>query len=89
MGRKFILMIKGDLDGAIYTGSGSGRWDILPGEAILSAMGGKLTGARGHVYEYSGKKEDAINKHGVLYMNCPATHDLITSTMQQQHPEAK
>jgi inositol monophosphatase 3 len=42
------------------------KWDICPGDALLSAMGGKFTTLAGDEIDYSGKPAKVKNMGGVL-----------------------
>ena len=42
------------------------KWDICPGDALLSAMGGRFTTLAGEEIDYSGKPAIVKNMGGVL-----------------------
>ena len=42
------------------------KWDICPGDALLGALGGKMTDLDGKEIDYSGKPAHVKNEGGVL-----------------------
>ena len=42
------------------------KWDICPGDALLSALGGKMTTLGGEEIDYSGQPAQVKNMGGVL-----------------------
>lgn len=65
-GHKVVLVIEGDADGYIFASAGCKRWDTCAGEAILEALGGKLTDVFGNLVTYDFEADDYVNKSGVI-----------------------
>lgn len=74
MGGKFIACIEEIIDGHVQNLSGHSRWDILPGQVMLEALGGRCTGLHGTDYTYDGKKENAVNLDGLFFMTNSSKH---------------
>jgi 3'(2'), 5'-bisphosphate nucleotidase len=51
-GYKFWLTITGKVDSYVYPRPGTKKWDVLAGDAILSALGGVTTDACGRTIRY-------------------------------------
>lgn len=64
-GHKVLLLIEGKAHAYVFPSPGCKKWDTCAPEAILHALGGKLTDIYGNHYEYHygvGK----VNEHGTL-----------------------
>lgn len=64
-GHKVLLLMEGEAHAYVFASAGCKRWDTCAPEAILVAMGGKLTDMHGNVYSYE-KSTPYLNKGGVL-----------------------
>ena len=79
LGHKVALVLEGDADGYIFASAGCKRWDTCAGEAILEAIGGKLTDVFGNLVNYDFEANDYVNRSGVVAsLN---DHDLYISTI--------
>lgn len=61
-----MLVVEGEADGYIFASAGCKRWDTCAGEAILEALGGKLTDVFGNQVTYDFEAESYVNKAGVV-----------------------
>jgi len=52
-GHKVMLLIEGKAHAYVFPSPGCKRWDTCAPEAVLHAMGGKLTDIKGNLYDYS------------------------------------
>mmetsp|Transcript_6759 Transcript_6759/g.17586 ORF Transcript_6759/g.17586 Transcript_6759/m.17586 type:complete len:87 (-) Transcript_6759:1601-1861(-) len=59
---------------------GQKKWDTAPGEAILDAMGGRLTNVAGERYQYDGNHHKNIS--GVVASLCNETHATALSAIE-------
>ncbi|XP_039281442.1 3'(2'),5'-bisphosphate nucleotidase 1 isoform X2 [Nilaparvata lugens] len=64
-GHKVMLLLEGKANAYMYPTKGTKRWDTCAPEAVLHAMGGKLTDMYGNYYSYAGDTNVA-NLDGVL-----------------------
>ncbi|XP_051166499.1 3'(2'),5'-bisphosphate nucleotidase 1 isoform X2 [Leptopilina boulardi] len=64
-GHKVMLLLEGKAHCYVFASKGSKRWDTCAPEAILHAVGGKLTDLLGQTYNYD-SKTDFPNIGGVL-----------------------
>jgi len=64
-GHKVILLMEGEAHGYVFPSPGCKKWDTCAPEAILHAMGGKLTDMKGQDYQYHSTVEHR-NFEGVL-----------------------
>jgi 3'(2'), 5'-bisphosphate nucleotidase len=61
-----MLVLEGEADGYIFASAGCKRWDTCAGEAILEAIGGKLTDVFGNQVTYEFEADTYLNKYGVV-----------------------
>jgi len=64
-GNKVLRVIEGDAHAYVFASPGTKKWDTCAPEAILVAMGGRLTDMHGNILKY-GKDVSHPNKGGVL-----------------------
>lgn len=64
-GHKVLLLIEGKAHAYVFASKGCKKWDTCAPEAILSAIGGKLTDMHGNEYAYH-KDVEFPNKGGVF-----------------------
>eukprot|EP00088_Acartia_fossae_P015237 TRINITY_DN18317_c0_g1_i2.p1 TRINITY_DN18317_c0_g1~~TRINITY_DN18317_c0_g1_i2.p1 ORF type:complete len:110 (+),score=25.28 TRINITY_DN18317_c0_g1_i2:1-330(+) len=64
-GHKVMLLMEGEAHAYVFPSPGCKKWDTCAPEAILHAMGGKLTDMKGDNYQYHSKVEHR-NMDGVL-----------------------
>lgn len=60
-----MLLIEGKAHAYVFPSPGCKRWDTCAPEAVLHAMGGKLTDIKGRLYDYS-KGVFKVNEWGTL-----------------------
>ncbi|XP_074648322.1 3'(2'),5'-bisphosphate nucleotidase 1-like [Tubulanus polymorphus] len=64
-GHKVLLLIEGKVNAYIFASPGCKKWDTCAPEAVLHAIGGKLTDVHGNDIEYH-KEIQHVNSGGVL-----------------------
>lgn len=77
-GHKVLLIIEGDAHGYIFGSPGCKKWDTCAPEAILHAIGGKLTDIHGNYYQY-GAEVRCRNAGGVIAANSTQAHGRYVS----------
>ncbi|XP_001630227.2 3'(2'),5'-bisphosphate nucleotidase 1 [Nematostella vectensis] len=65
-GYKVLLLLDGDADGYIFASPGTKMWDTCACQAILEAVGGKLTDICGNEVVYDFDAESYLNRLGVV-----------------------
>lgn len=60
-----MLLMEGKATAYVFASPGCNKWDTCAPEAILTAMGGRLTDIHGQPYQYGADAEHR-NKRGVL-----------------------
>ena len=73
-GHKVMLLIEGLAHAYVFPSPGTKKWDTCAPEAILHAMGGKLTDIYGRFYEYD-KSVGKINEWGTLATSVAEDHE--------------
>lgn len=63
-GYKVLQVVKNEADVYVHV-TAIKKWDLCAGNAILNAMGGKMTTVQGELIDYSGHTEP-LNSHGIL-----------------------
>ena len=61
-----MLLIEGKAHAYVFPSPGCKRWDTCAPEAILHALGGKLTDIYGRAYDYSASVDPRVNEWGTL-----------------------
>eukprot|EP00064_Thunnus_orientalis_P003971 superscaffoldBa00000347_g3982 len=64
-GNKVIQLVEGKASAYVFASPGCKKWDTCAGEAILHAVGGKLTDMHGNAYRYDANVKH-MNSAGVL-----------------------
>jgi len=64
-GHKVMLLMEGKAHAYVFASAGCKRWDTCAPEAVLSAIGGKLTDLHGSIYPYN-RDTPHNNSRGVL-----------------------
>lgn len=64
-GHKVILLMEGEANCYVMASPGCKKWDTCAPEAILHAIGGKLTDVKGNMYEYH-KDVEYVDEWGIL-----------------------
>ncbi|XP_069564602.1 3'(2'),5'-bisphosphate nucleotidase 1 isoform X1 [Brachyistius frenatus] len=64
-GNKIIQLVEGKASAYVFASPGSKKWDTCAPEAILRAVGGRLTDVRGNLYRYDADVKH-MNSAGVL-----------------------
>lgn len=86
-GHKVILLMEGKAHSYVFCSPGCKKWDTCAPEAILHALGGKLTDIKGLPYEYH-KDVGYVNEWGVLATGKEDEHkdylDRIPSECKEQ-----
>ncbi|XP_065221887.1 3'(2'),5'-bisphosphate nucleotidase 1 isoform X2 [Planococcus citri] len=72
-GHKVLLLIEGIAHAYVFASAGTKRWDTCAPEAILHAVGGKMTDMNGNFYKYN-KDTEHNNKGGILATYKEAEH---------------
>lgn len=60
------MVLEGKVDAYVYPSTGTKKWDSCSGEAIVHAVGGKLTNILGEPLVYQDQKDTYLNKQGLL-----------------------
>lgn len=84
-GHKVMLLIEGQAHAYVFPSPGCKKWDTCAPEAILRALGGKLTDIRGNSYLYN-KDVSFPDEWGVL---AAATEDLHAQVLAEIPDEVK
>ncbi|KAF5305707.1 hypothetical protein FQR65_LT07604 [Abscondita terminalis] len=75
-GHKVLLLMEGKAHAYIFPSKGCKKWDTCAPEAVLTALGGKLTDIHGNSYEYH-KDVEHPNSRGVLATARGLNHGLF------------
>ena len=82
-----MLLIEGIAHAYVFPSPGTKKWDTCAPEAILHAMGGKLTDIKGNFYEYN-KEVQKVNEWGTLATSIEDQHQeylrLIPDNLKDQ-----
>lgn len=79
-GYKMLLLLEGIAHAYIYASPGCKRWDTCAGEALLNAIGGKMTGIDGREYSYAANVEPMAFR-GVIATPNKSWHDEYVKRM--------
>lgn len=82
-----MLLMEGRAHAYIFASAGTKRWDICAPEAILTAVGGKLTDLHGREYSYA-KDTPHNNSAGVLATANADDHDFYVKKIPKEVREA-
>jgi len=82
-GHKVMLLMEGEAHAYVFPTPGCKKWDTCAPEAILHAMGGKLTDMKGNQYEYHAEVEHR-NSEGVLATALSSEHQWYVDTIPQE-----
>jgi 3'-phosphoadenosine 5'-phosphosulfate (PAPS) 3'-phosphatase len=76
-GEKSLRLIVGTENETLwfFPKKGTSRWDVAASDALLRAMGGKLTNKYGHDLDYLKSREEAENTEGIIASNDAALHE--------------
>lgn len=64
-GYKVMLLMEGKASAYVFASAGCNKWDTCAPEAILTAIGGRLTDIHGRPYPYTADAQHG-NRRGVL-----------------------
>ncbi|XP_023335850.1 3'(2'),5'-bisphosphate nucleotidase 1 [Eurytemora carolleeae] len=81
-GHKVMLLMEGQAHAYVFPSPGCKKWDTCAPEAILHAMGGKLTDMKGQTYQYHSQVEHR-NSDGVLATAKASDHAWYLDTIPQ------
>lgn len=76
----YMVVILGEADGMVISTPSSSRWDLISGNVMVNALGGKTSGVDGFVYAFEGDKVNLKNTHGMIGLSCPEVHKYMTDT---------
>lgn len=86
-GHKVLLLIEGKAHAYVFPSPGTKKWDTCAPEAVLHAIGGKLTDIKGNLYDYH-KDTTVVNEWGSLATAIAEEHqgyvDLIPDEFKDQ-----
>merc|ERR1719422_1267553 len=82
-GHKVMLLMEGKAHAYVFPSPGCKKWDTCAPEAILHAMGGKLTNMKGEYYDYHATVEH-MNGEGVLATAISSDHAWYVETIPQE-----
>jgi len=81
-GHKVMLLMEGKAHAYVFPSPGCKKWDICAPEAILHAMGGKLTDMKGDNYEYHSTVAHR-NSEGVLATAIHSDHAVYQAAIPE------
>jgi len=84
-GHKAILLMEGRAHAYVFASEGCKKWDSCAPEAVLCALGGKMTDMNGKLYSYL-KDVHHVNKEGILATAPGVDHEWY---LHQLHAETK
>jgi len=75
-GEKSLRLVLGDKDETLwfFPKAGTCRWDVAASDALLRAMGGKVTDKFGQELDYSTSRETSQNSNGIIASNNARLH---------------
>ncbi|GFS84608.1 3'(2'),5'-bisphosphate nucleotidase 1 [Nephila pilipes] len=79
-GHKVLLLIEGKAHAYVFPSKGCKKWDTCAPEALLHAVGGKLTDIHGEAIKYHAAVEH-VNARGVLATYLESAHDWYTENI--------
>lgn len=79
--------MEGKAHAYVFASKGCKRWDTCAPEAVLTAMGGKLTDLHGNLYNYS-KDTPHENTAGVLATAKAIEHDIYLRSIPSDIKES-
>ncbi|CAL1279058.1 unnamed protein product [Larinioides sclopetarius] len=79
-GHKVLLLIEGKAHAYVFPSKGCKKWDTCAPEALLHAVGGKLTDIHGDPIKYHAEVEH-LNARGVLATYLESVHDWYVENM--------
>ena len=82
-GHKVLLIIEGKAHAYVFGSPGCKKWDTCAPEAILHAIGGKLTDIHGNYYQY-GAHVHHRNAGGVLATTTAEAHGYYVGKIPQE-----
>jgi len=82
-GHKVILLLEGQAHAWVFPSPGCKKWDTCAPEAVLHAMGGKLTDIHGNQYDYHSTVEHT-NTEGVLATRVKGEHVWYLDNIPQE-----
>jgi len=82
-GHKVMLLMEGKAHAYVFPSPGCKKWDTCAPEAILHAMGGKLTDMKGQAYQYNHEVEHR-NTEGVLATALADDHHWYLNKIPQE-----
>lgn len=77
-----LLLIEGKAHAYVFASKGCKKWDTCAPEAVLSAVGGKLTDLHGNYYNYH-KDVEFQNKGGVFATGKGISHANLIKKIPQ------
>ena len=77
-----LMLLEGVAHAYIYASTGCKRWDTCAPEALLNAVGGRVTGIDGRVYSYK-RHVHPIEARGLIATPNSAWHSDYVSRMPQ------
>jgi len=81
-GFKVLMVMEGKATAYVFASAGCNKWDTCAPEAILAAMGGRLTDIHGKPYSYAPDAE-LPNKRGVLATTLVDDHQWFVDTVPE------
>ncbi|XP_054258200.1 3'(2'),5'-bisphosphate nucleotidase 1 [Macrosteles quadrilineatus] len=82
-GHKVMLLMEGKAHAYVFASPGCKRWDTCAPEAVLTAVGGKLTDLHGRLYPYD-KDTPPVNSRGVLATANADDHEWYIKNIPQE-----
>ena len=85
-GHKVMLLIEGKAHAYVFPSPGTKKWDTCAPEAILHALGGKLTDIHGNFYQY-GPGCQKVNEWGTLATITADIHKEYCDLIPQEYKD--
>ncbi|CUT99590.1 3'2'5' bisphosphate nucleotidase 1 [Echinococcus multilocularis] len=81
-GFKMLMLLEGVAHAYVYASTGCKRWDTCAPEALINAIGGRVSGVDGQSYSYAGNVQP-IDARGVVATPTAAWHSAYIARIPQ------
>lgn len=81
-GFKMLMLLEGVAHAYIYASTGCKRWDTCAPEALINAIGGRVSGVDGRVYSYASNVHP-VDGRGVIATPTAAWHSAYLARIPQ------
>lgn len=84
-GQNLLRVLRGEVS-VFVQASGASRWDTCAGEALLMAVGGKVTDLDGNPYFYLQGAASYLNSEGLIAARSSEVHARVALAFAKEHP---